>query len=537
MEFESLIFQELKKTLNKKVNFSIETPSQKNFGDFSSNVAFILAKEKKKNPNEIAKEILKNLKKSEKIKKYFEKIEIKNGFLNFFLKKEVLLKEIKKILKEGKNYPKFRKSNKKIILEFISANPTGFLTLGNARGGFLGDTLAKILKKVGYKVTSEYYINNAKTSKQIKELGKTALGESKSYLTNFLKEKIKKENLKIKKITKKFKKDKEKIYQEVGFLLAKKIQKENKKFIEKKLKIKFDNWFSEQSLYSNNKIKKLLEILKRKKVVYEKENALWLKTSKYGEKQDWVIVRKDGTPTYFLNDLCYHLEKEKRGFDLFINIWGADHYSHIARLKVGLKILGISPEKLKVILVQIVRQKTEKGVKKISKRKGIGMSLETLINEIGLDTARFFFLRIEPNSHLDFDLKLAKEKSNRNPLYYIRYAYVRAISLLKKAGNKKYQSLKFDFPKEIENEFEEKLLREIIKYPQIIKEISKNYSCHYLINYSFELAKNFHQFYEKTPVLNSNSRFLFFRISLVEATKIILENCFDLIKISLPKKM
>ena len=536
MDFESLIFKEIKNSLKKKLNFSIEMPPQKNLGDFSSNVAFILAKEEKKTPDETGKKILKNLKKSEKINKYFEKIEIKNGFLNFFLKKEVLLKELKRILKEKDNYPQFKKLNKKIILEFISANPTGPLTLGNARGGFLGDSLAEILKKVGFNVTSEYYINDAKVSGQIKELGKTALGESKSYLSNKLKEKIKKQNLKIKKIIEKFKNDKEKIYQEVGFLLAKEIQKENKNFIEKKLKIKFDSWFSEESLYTQNKIKKILEILKAKKAVYRKEDALWLKTSKYGEDKDWVIIRKDGTPTYFLSDLCYHLEKEKRGFDLFLNIWGADHYSHINRLKSGLKILGIPEKKLKVILVQMVRQKTKKGIEKISKRKGIGLSLEELINEVGLDSARFFFLRIEPNSHLDFDLDLAKEKSTKNPLFYIQYAYVRANSLLKKV-TKKYQNLKFDFSEKIDNEFEEKLLKELIKFPQILKEASKNFSSHYLINYSFEIAKNFHQFYEKVPILNSEPQFFSFRVSLVKATRIVLKNCFDLLKISLPKKM
>ncbi len=534
MDFKTLLFKEIEKTLKKKLNFSVEFPPQKNFGDFSSNLAFILAKEEKEPPQKIAQKILKKLENSKKIKKYFEKIEVKNGFLNFFLKKEILIKELKKILKQGKSYPKFKKKNKKIVVEFISANPTGPLTLGNARGGFLGDVLANILKKVGFKVTSEYYINDAKVSSQIKELGKAALGKSQSYLTPYLKEKIEKNKKKIEKIIQKFKGDEEKIFSEVGFLLAKEIQKQNQDFIEKKLKIKFDWWFSEESLYQQSKVKKLIEFLKKKKVVYQKEGALWLKTSKYEEKQDWVIVRKDGTPTYFLTDLCHHLEKEKRGFDLFINLWGADHFSHISRLEAGLKILKINPKKLKVILVQMVRQKTETGVEKISKRKGKGMTLEELIKEVGLDSARFFFLKIEPNSHLDFDLKLAKEKSMRNPLYYIQYAYVRSNSLLKKASKIKLPS-NFEF--KVEREEEESLLKELVKFPQILIDISKNFEVHHLLNYSFELAKNFHQFYEKVPILNSPPPYLFSRIALVKASKIIFENCFSLLKISLPKKM
>jgi len=354
IDLKKIISKEIKNSLEKKVEFSVDISKEKNFGDYSSNVAFRLASFLKEPPSKIASNLAFKLQKSKRLARYFQKIEAQNGFLNFSLKKEFLIKELKKILKEKSAYPRFRKVSQKVILEFVSANPTGPLTMANARGGFLGDVLARVLKKRGYQVFCEYYINDAKVSAQIKELGRAALKKTKSYFTPYLKKILKKYQREIKNLIRKFKNQPQKLDSEIGFFLAKKIQKDNQEFISKKLKIKFDKFFSEETLYEKSNIEKTLKILKNKKLVYEKENALWLKTSLYGDKKDRVVIRSDGTPTYFLSDIAYHLEKEKRGFDLFVNIWGADHYGHIQRLKSALKMFRIKEEKLKVILVQMV---------------------------------------------------------------------------------------------------------------------------------------------------------------------------------------
>ncbi len=505
----------------KKDKINLFPIKEKKFGDFYSPILFkknISFEEKEK----LAKKIIDFIENDKNLNKIFEKIEFQQpGFLNFFLSKDILFSELKKIIKKNTSLPQ---KKEKIILEFISANPTGPLTFANARGGFWGDSLKKILQKTGYNVYSEYFINDAKTSKQIKELGKTAIGKGKSYLTPRIKELIKK-----------IPKNKLKDEITAGKTLADIIQKENKKFIEKTLKIKFDNWFSEESLYKNKEIEKLLFLLKKKNLTYQKNRALFLKTSDFGDSEDRVIVRSDNTPTYFLADIAYHLNKFKRGFNLAIDIWGADHQGHIKRMEAALKSLNILPKKkFKVITVQMVNLKKSGKIKKMSKRKGEYLELEELVKLVSLDVARFLVLSKSSSTHFDFDLDLALEKSKKNPVYYLQYSWVRSQSIFKKVGQPKYnfKSLKY-----LENNYEVNLLRMLLNYQLLLEQVSIEFSVHKIAHYVLDLAKVFNQFYENCPIFGQEKNIKEARLILLKGFEFILKDALDILGVSLPKKM
>ena len=522
-----LLKERLEKTLNKELRpvlgeeeIKLFFVSEANFGDFYS--PFLMRREISQEEKEkLAQKIISSVEKNKALSKYFTKVEFKEpAFLNFFLSKEILFQELEDLVLE-KNI--FGEKRKKIILEFISANPTGPLTLGNARGGFLGEALKKLLRRTGHRVSSEFYINNAKNSKQIQELGKTVLGRGKSYLTPYL------EAL-IRKVGKAFKDE-----AEAGQKIASLIQKDNQNFIEKKLGIEFDNWFSEEDLYREGEIKEVFEGLKKKKLTYEKDGAWFMKTGEFGDSEDRVIVRSDGTPTYFLADITYHLDKFRRGFDKAINIWGADHQGHIKRMKAALKALDVLPKKeFEVILVQMVSLK-EKGEKRImSKRKGEYLALEELVDLVGLDVARFFFLSKSPRTHLEFDLDLALEKSRKNPVYYLQYGWVRVNSLFKKAGRpgKGFRKLKF-----LEKEEEINLLRELAKFNQFLEDISRDYSVYKLAHYLLNLTQLFFRFYENCPVISAGKDLKEGRLILAEGYRKVMKEGLGILGVSLPKKM
>ena len=521
----------------------VEHPEEKIHGDYSTNIAMIIAKQIGKNPLEIAEnlksEIL-NLKSG-----FFDKIEIaKPGFINFFLKKEYLQKKVGEILKEREKFGQLKiGKNIKTNVEFISANPTGQLHIGNGRGAFWGDTLANVLEKAGFKVTREYYINEAKTNTQIKLLGQTAVGEGTTYLNDYLRLKIKNQKSKIKNLIRKIK-NKEEIYAEAGYLLAQEIQKDIKEFVEKKLKIKFDQWFPDTKLYQESRIKKIFNWLKNKNLVYQKEGAWWIKTSKLGDSQDWVVIRsKDegGEPTYFLCDIAYHKDKIDRGFEKIIDIWGADHQGHVRKMKTAMKMVGFKGD-LNLLITQIVRIK---GLK-ISKRKGEIIPLEDLINEVGLDVARFFYLQKSLDTQMEFDLELAKEQSEKNPVYYIQYAHARICSILRKCGKYEVRSTKerkkssgfqtsnfrlLVHPSELE------LIKQLIRFPEIIEDTAKDYQIQRIPQYALDLATSFHQFYRDCKVLTEARPLSVARLGLVLATKQVIKNTLDLMGISAPERM
>ncbi|MBU6414719.1 arginine--tRNA ligase, partial [Patescibacteria group bacterium] len=461
------------------------------------------------------------------------------GFINFSLTESALQKEFFEIVKQKEKYGSGAKKKGKIQVEFISANPTGALTIGNGRGAFLGDALANVLTTVGFLVTREYYVNNAKASTQIKELGKTGLGKGTTYLTPELKRVIMQAKKKINAFKKKNSKNLE---GEVGHLLAQEIQKENKKFTEKVLNIKFDRWFEEEELYKKGLVEKTRKQLSKNDLLYEKDGALWFRASKFGDSEDRVLVRSDNDPTYILPDLAYHWDKFAiRKFSSVIDIWGADHHGYVLRLKAGLKALGIAEEKLQVIITQLVRLVKDGVEVKMSKRAGTAILFFDLIREVGLDAARFFFLAHSPDAHMDFDMALAKERSLKNPVYYVQYAFVRCRSIIQKVKSQKSKvkiaNQNSKVIKILNTTEEIALIKKLIQFPEVIEDTARDYQVHRLTRYAIELAGSFHNFYEKHRIITQDPAITEARLELVKATRIVLHSLLGLLGISAPKKM
>lgn len=517
----------LEKAEGKGIEFSLEKPSRAEYGDYATNLALVLAKKKKKNPREVAQGLVKKIIQS-KESEIFEKIEIAGpGFINFWLSKEIVLAEFKKLAKI-KTLPKFKTSKEKVQIEFISANPTGELHIGHGRGAFYGDALANLFKLTDYKAEKEYFINDSKESNQVQEMGKTGLGKGTAYLTEYLQKKIQISKSKIQSLVKKKSSN---LDGEMGYLLAQEIQKDNQKFIEKELGIKFDKWISEEKdLRKKSYFNKILEILKKKKLVYQKDGALWLKTSKYGDDEDRVIVRRDDSAAYFLADLAYHLQKIERGYKKIINIWGADHQGHQKRLLAAKKMLNW-PVDIEILITQVVTIKKGKEIKKLSKRKGEMVLLQELIEEAGSDATRWFYLQKSLNTHMEFDIELAKKREEKNPVYYVQYAHARMASILRKAGGRTVlpKTLNFDHPSEI------LLIKKTLEVQDILQETIKDYQIHRILNYIYELAYNFSIFYRDVRVLGSKEEQS--HLFLVKETQKTLSSLLSLIGISAPERM
>ncbi len=528
----------IKTMADKRAKVKLEHSVKAVYGDYASNIAMVL----KKNPQEIAKaiksatELPQEARGKKRIKfpsLILDKVETKNGFINFFLSKRYLQKQIKEILKEGEKFGKLNiGKGKKTNIEFISANPTGQLHVGNGRGAFFGDCLANILEMAGYKVVREYYINDSKNSNQIQELGRTALGKGKSYLTPYLKALIKK----LKPHLKKFKSE-----TDAGYFLAQNILSDIRKFIKEKLKIKFDFWISEQNLYRQNIVKTTYNFLKSKKLVYEKDGAFWLKLSEFNQK-DEVLVRRNGQSTYFLADITYHKYKIKRGFKKIVDIWGADHHGHVSKMKAAIKILGYQKD-LDILISQMVRLKQGR----MSKRKGKIITLKDLINEVGLDTARFLYLTKSLDTQMEFNLELAKEQSEKNPVYYVQYAHARICAILRKYGKSKFQNPNFKINSKfqlqhsklslLEHPSELALIKQLIKFPEIVEDTAKDYQVQRLPQYATDLATTFHQFYRDCKVLAKDRPPSEARLSLILTVQVVLKNTLSLMGISAPDKM
>jgi len=529
-EIKNLITKSVK-ALQKKGYFSefkiseikIEHPEEKAHGDYATNVAMVIAKQIKKNPLEIAEnlksEIL-NFKSS-----YFDKVEIAGpGFINFFISKEYLQKKVGEILKQKDKFGQLRIGhNKKVQIEFISANPTGPLTIGNARGGPFGDVLGNVLKRAGFRVEKEYYINDY--GMQILTLGHSVLkdGEAqyKGDYIDYLNKKIK-----------------EKDPYRAGESAAKIIIEEMIKKTISRMGIKYNEWFSENSLHKSGKVDDALEVLNKKGLIYEKEGAKWFRSSKYGDERDRVVVKADGLKTYLAGDIAYHRYKfEKKEFDKVIDVWGADHYGDVPGLMAGVEALG-HKDKLEIILHQFITliEKGEK--KKMSKRKGIYVTMDELLNLIGLDIVRFFFLQKSINTHLNFDLDLARQQSEKNPVYYVQYAHARICSILRKLKMKN-EKLKITIKnlKLLNHPNELVLIKQLIRLPEIIEDTAKDYQVQRIPQYVIDLATSFHQFYRDCKVLTEDKNLSEARLGLILATKIVLKNTLNLMGISAPEKM
>ena len=522
--------------------YIIEVPREKAHGDFAVNVAMLLSKQAKKAPRAIAEIIVKYIEDEEEL---LSNIEIAGpGFINFTLNTNWLYEILPRVLNEdilygSSDYGK----GEKVQLEFVSANPTGLLHMGNARGAALGDTLGNLLQAIGYDVTREFYINDA--GNQIENFGKSLEArylQQLGYDVSFPEEGYHGEDI--------FDTVKT-IIAEVGekylhidsalrreFLIQKALD-EKITAIRKDLTsfgVEYDVWFNEQSLHDSGAISKTMQELQEKGYVYEKEGALWLKAKLFGDEKDEVIVRANGLPTYYAADLAYHKNKFERGFQKVINIWGADHHGHVARMKGAVKALGYDPEQLQIIIMQLVRLLRGGEIVRMSKRSGQYITLSELIDEVGKDAARFFFVMRSPDSHLDFDLDLAKAESSENPVYYVQYAHARINSILKALGTELPKVEDVDFQL-LSDTAEIELIRKIADLPEEILQAAINLEPHHLTRYAQELAAHFHSFYNSCRVLCNDEKLKNARLLLVNATRITLRNVLVLLGVSAPERM
>jgi arginyl-tRNA synthetase len=518
----------------------VTVPDRKEFGDYSTNLPFVIAKKKSMPPKKAAEDLIRVLEKLNKEKDFFSRVEQVGGFINFFFSEKTWQGVLKKILLKSEKIGEGNLGrNKKLEVEFISANPTGELHLGHGRGAFFGDVLSNVLAAAGYNVTREYYNNNAKQGAQIRTLGRTALGLGKDYLTPYLRKKI---NL----VKPKLKKTKNE--GEAGYILAEEVKKDIKSFITKKLKIKIDVWFNEEDLFKQGEVKNMLKMLEGRGLVYKKDGAEWIKTTYLGDKQDWVLIRKTGEPTYFLSDIAYHRDKFERKFNKVIDVWGADHQGHVHRMKAVAKIFNYKGQFI-MLFTQIVRLKERGKGRKFSKRAGTAVNLEWLLDQVGLDAVRFFYLMKSIDTHMEFDLALAKKQTAANPVFYVQYAHTRLSSILKKAARQNFEANASNI-RLIKEGPEIALIRKLASWPEVLEDVAQNFQVHRIPHYLIELADELHSFYEKVRVLpdkrtRSSSKkvsvgdrkLVEARLALIKGARNVMKSGLTILGVSAPDKM
>ncbi len=512
-------------------SLEIRVPDQESLGHYAANAAFLIAREEKKAPGKIAAELVKKIEKAAPLN-FFEKVEATpNGFINFWLSADALRGELQEILQKKEKYGTSDvHKGKKIQVEFISANPTGPLTLANGRGGFFGDALANVLATCGGKVEREYYVND--TGNQIITLGKSVLAaakkipdEEKFYKGAYVTDWARVHQKEIKGSEEPLK---------LGQKVAAELFEGIRKAIEEKAQIQFDRWTSEEKeVRQKGFVEKALALFKKKELVYEAEGAVWLKTTEFGDDKDRVLITSAKYPTYFLADAGHFLETSTRGFKEKVLVLGPDHYGYVSRINVAAKLVGI--KEFYPVVTQAVRLVEDGKEVKMSKRKGEFVTLEELIDEVGSDVARFFFLQVAPESHMDFDMGLAKEHSSKNPVYYVQYAYVRARKILARAN---YQLPISNCPiSALTTEPELKLIRTLIQFPEFIEEASSNRRVHRLAHFAVAVARELHAFYEKERVIDAPEGEREARLVLVQGAVIVLENILTLLGTSKPEEM
>lgn len=522
-------------------NYALEVPREKQHGDFAVNVAMLLAKEARMAPRSIAQIILNNF----EPKEWLEKTEIAGpGFINFYLKCSWLYEALPRVIKEDVHYGHTSYGNNESVqVEFVSANPTGLLHMGNARGAALGDTLSNILQAAGYRVTREFYINDAGNqienfarsleARYLQKHGKEVPFPEEGYHGEDLIDTV---NNIIAEVKDKYLDIDSTLRKE---MLVQKALNEKLAAIRNDLAgfgVEYDIWFSEQTLHDSGAIEKTIEELKQKGYIYEKEGALWFKSTLLGDEKDEVVVRSNGLPTYFAADIAYHKNKYERGFKRVINIWGADHHGHVARMKGSMEALGYDPNRLQVILMQLVRLFRGGEIVRMSKRSGQYITLAELMADVGRDAARFFFVMRSADSHLDFDLDLAKAESAENPVYYVQYAHARINSIIKAYPGEMPSPESADFTL-LKEEAELDLVRKIADLPEEITGAAISLEPHRLTRYAHELASLFHSFYNSCRVLTQDQEMTKARLLLVDAARITLRNVLTILGVSAPEKM
>lgn len=520
----------------------IESPKDPANGDYSSNIAMVLTKLARKNPREIANQIVDNL---DTTKANVKKVDIAGpGFINFYLDQQYLTDIIKSALTKGEAFGKSEeRKNESIIVEYVSANPTGDLHIGHARNAAVGDTLSNVLNAAGYDVTREYYINDA--GKQIENLahsiearynqalgqdtelpedgyyGKDIIAIGKDLAEKQPEIKDQPEDVRIK------------TFRQLGLDYEMvKLKQDLADF-----NIHFDNWFSETSLYETNKITAVLNKMTELGFTYEQDGATWLKTTEFGDDKDRVLIKQDGTYTYFLPDIAYHYDKVERGYDKLINLFGADHHGYINRLKASLETFGVDSKRLEIQIMQMVRLLQDGVEVKMSKRTGNAITLRDIMDEVGIDAARYFLTMRSPDTHFDFDMELAKKESQDNPVYYAQYAHARISSIIRQAKEK---GITIDQDVDLSTITHEKaydLLKKIAEFEPTIVSAAESRSPHRITNYIQDLAAQFHKFYNAEKVLTDDIDKTKAHLALIEAARITLRNALALIGVSAPESM
>lgn len=516
-----------------KENITIEIPKDRKFGDFSSNIALQLSKELQKNPREIAESIIIGIKDDN-----IDKIEIAGaGFINFYMNSNYLFDNLNEILKNKENYGKNDLGvGKKINVEYVSANPTGILHLGTARGASYGDNLCNILQFSGFEVTREYYINDA--GNQIRNLGLS----------------LKARYMELLKINSEFPEDgyhgKEiiNLAQELILKYNDKALDESDDFFEKiavdfllnRIKkdledfgVSFDVWTSEKSIYAKGKVKEALEKLKGLNKTYEKDGAIWLKTTDYGDEKDRVLIKNDGTFTYLMPDIAYHLDKFDRGYDFLVDVFGADHHGYIERLKAAINALGYDGNKVDIRILQMVRLLRNKELVRMSKRTGQTVTISELVEEVGINAARYFFAMRSLDTQMEFDIDLATKNSNENPVFYVNYAYSRICSIL---NTKKLDEIpkKYDI---IDENNAYNILKKLYEFKDVIKNSALRKEPHLVTNYVYDLAAIFHSYYGIEKIITDNEKETSEKLALISAVKIVIETSLKLIGVKPKDKM
>ncbi|MGP7817010.1 arginine--tRNA ligase [Niallia sp. 01092] len=522
----------------------LELPKDKAHGDYSTNMAMQLARVAKKAPRMIAEAIIGNFDTS---KASIEKLEIAGpGFINFYMNNSYLTDLIPTILKADEAYGQTNVGNKeKVQVEFVSANPTGDLHLGHARGAAVGDSLCNILDKAGYDVSREYYINDA--GNQINNLALSvearyfqALGVEKEMpadgyhgedIVGIGKKLAEEFGEKYVNVSEQERFD---FFREYGlkYEMAK-LKQDLEDF-----RVPFDVWYSETSLYHNGKIDVALNTLKENGYIYEQDGATWLRSTDFADDKDRVLIKNDGSYTYLTPDIAYHKDKLERGFEKLINIWGADHHGYIPRMKAAIQALGYDKDALEVEIIQLVHLYKNGEKMKMSKRTGKAVTMRDLVEEVGLDATRYFFAMRSADTHLDFDLDLAVSQSNENPVYYAQYAHARISSILRQGKEQGIELTDNLDVAQIAAEKEFDLLKKLGEFPQAVGEAALKRMPHRITNYIYDLASTFHSFYNAEKVLDAdNLERTKARLALIKATQITLKNALRLIGVSAPEKM
>lgn len=526
-------------------HIEVEVPGNPEHGDYACNVALILASQAKQNPRKIAGTIQDNLADPENI---LEKTQIAGpGFINFYLQRSVWQNTLRIVEEQKERYGCENIGGaQKVQVEFVSANPTGPLHIGHARGAVVGDVIANLLRVTGYTVDKEYYINDA--GNQMNNLGKSVLFRYREllggkiefpencyrgdYIKDIAGEIIKKEGNRY--LTQNEEETIRSFTAIAGGTILEEIKNDLQDF-----GVTFDNYFSERELYKNDGLAKLLDSLQKEGFIYPEGETLWFRTTAYGDEKDRVVVRKNGEPTYFAADIAYHQNKYARGYKMIIDIWGADHHGYMSRLWAGIQALGQQKESLKLILVQLVNLLRGGVPVAMSTRSGEFVTLREVLDEVGKDAARYNFLMRRSDSHLDFDLEVAKKQSNENPVYYVQYAYARICSILRMAEERgislpAYGDIDPDLlgmPDEIN------LIKAITRYPETISGAAKTLEPHRLTFYLNELAGLFHSYYNKNKVISDDEKLTTARLFLMQSIRIVVQNALKILGVGAPEKM